>query len=500
MGAVASLSNDPNLDKGKKEFIISSMRKAHEEYATQGLSDTDLASKMTTTFENLMKDASSKPTGRRAALSAQAEKLVQTGLRKAAPMQQSENSSSRSVNRPKAVTRRRSYGERDASKLQNASKAAAAAAAIVGSQSEVNLKTLGSLEQPGDSPSIPEALVPDTSDHWDSVSQLPFCSICQMAFKSHSVLDRHVKYSELHLKAVRRLEEGTAADAASLELAALPVEPKPMPRQVEGQDYKLLYYGSKFFWRSQDNMDLSFFHHMTCSCIEVVPFDVYKNKELERLYFDLGKIHDIIDPEVSSKLQDLREAFKIANKADKFQSAVFAEEQERAQLTRVAITTHILTRLHLHQVVPDKPQTQIVFITSLAAATPLLPVPPSVLIPVTVTHRRNTSTEEVKLKLNELENDKAALSIAISKAEMIASLVHRFASIMSHRKFLMSLSVPRRRWMLAIRKIIHISSVKKFRAVLEERDAARRLAETFTSSPVGRRKRGASQYIKEHSV
>ena len=63
-------------------------------------------------------------------------------------------------------------------------------------------------------------------------------------------------------------------------------EPKLQQRQVEGKDYRLLYYGSKFFWRTQDNIDFSFYLHIALLIIEVVPFDVYKNKELDRIYLD----------------------------------------------------------------------------------------------------------------------------------------------------------------------------------------------------------------------
>jgi hypothetical protein len=87
---------------------------------------------------------------------------------------------------------------------------------------------------------------------------------------------------------------------------------------------------------------------------------------------------------------------------------------------------------------------------------PLLEAPPSILVPVSVMHRRNTSTEEVKQKLSELASDQAALRASISKAETIAAMVHRFASLYAARKQLMAMSIPRRRWVLAIRKTIQI--------------------------------------------
>ena len=222
----------------------------------------------------------------------------------------------------------------------------------------------------------------------------------------------------------------------------------------------------------------------------MVPFDVYKNKELERLYFELGLIHDRIDEDVEVRLEGLRRQFVLDNKTDKFQSKVFDEAGHRAQLMRQAITNYLLTRLHLQQVMPDKPQTQIAFVESAAAAgegktggggnsgvgsggiSPFLAAPPSILVPVSVMHRRNTSTEEVKQKLSELASDQAALRASISKAETIAAMVHRFASLYAARKQLMAMSIPRRRWVLAIRKTIQIIATNKTREMIKAKGPA----------------------------
>lgn len=114
---------------------------------------------------------------------------------------------------------------------------------------------------------------PDKADHWDSVSQLPYCTVCEMAFKSLSLLDRHNKYSDLHARTVKKKEEQAAAALLKAEggdeahaLEALSME---QAKQVEGRDFKHLYYGSKFFWRTQDNIDFTFFHHILADCIEV---------------------------------------------------------------------------------------------------------------------------------------------------------------------------------------------------------------------------------------
>ena len=64
---------------------------------------------------------------------------------------------------------------------------------------------------------------------------------------------------------------------------------KELAKQIEGEHYKLLYAGSKMFWRTKDNIDLHIYLHVVPDCIEVIPFDIDRHKELDRLY--LGFIH-----------------------------------------------------------------------------------------------------------------------------------------------------------------------------------------------------------------
>ena len=262
----------------------------------------------------------------------------------------------------------------------------------------------------------------------------------------------------MHAKALKK-EQMDAQQKADL----LHAEPAPKPNQVDGVDFKLLYYGSKFFWRSQDNIDISLYHHVVCDCIEIVPYDVYKNREMERLYLSNYMVLVNIEVEIKTKLAEKKELFLEAHKKDRFGTANeaksgFADADEHAALQRVGLTTFILSRLQLHSVTPDKPMNTMDYIISTAVDdpknTPLLASPPSTLIPVSVTHRRNTSTEEVNKKMVALAFDQAALSAATSKAEKIAGFVHQFASnFRAQAKKIAHLSALRKKWILAIRKV-----------------------------------------------
>ena len=64
-----------------------------------------------------------------------------------------------------------------------------------------------------------------------------------MIFTTESKLDRHIKYSDLHLKNVQKQKD--AANSVNEPVI------KSIVDQVEGIHYKLLYSGSKFFWRTK---------------------------------------------------------------------------------------------------------------------------------------------------------------------------------------------------------------------------------------------------------
>ena len=119
-----------------------------------------------------------------------------------------------------------------------------------------------------------------TADSWDSVSEQPFCNACAMAFKSFPILDRHIKYSDIHSANVKKLEIAQNSNTAAVDSNTNIDEKRG--KMVEGRDYKLLYYGSKFFWKCQETVDIYIYHHILTNCLEIIVFDLQRNKELPR--------------------------------------------------------------------------------------------------------------------------------------------------------------------------------------------------------------------------
>ena len=70
--------------------------------------------------------------------------------------------------------------------------------------------------------------------------------------------------------------------------------------QIEGAHYKLLYNGSKLFWRTQRTVDFDIYHHILPHAIEVIAFDSEKHKEINRLYLD----YEILSENVAERVKE----------------------------------------------------------------------------------------------------------------------------------------------------------------------------------------------------
>jgi hypothetical protein len=409
---------------------------------------------------------------------------------------------------PRASNRRRSYGNSDmkkfsgvagnttepgASMMESASApsldaveaAAAAALSAASDQLEqmkiMNAQTL-SPEKAGDNNTGQ-----DVTDHWDSVRDLPFCDDCQMAFKTMSALTRHVKYSNLHETTIAKKKADAEATEKKPEL--LEKQKQFLARQEEGKDYRLLYFGSKFFWRTQDNIDLSFYQHIMLHTIEIIPFDVHKNKEMGRIYLDKFAVDTLLEDEVKKSVAKKKQNLHDEAAKSKFTVNIdFNDDAEFHAAQRIVCTSYILARLNLTEVLEGKKHSHKLLFHTLASddqtVDPELKEFPDTLVPVSVTHRRNSSAEEVKAKLDEVSVSQDALRASIGKAEKVSGMVHSFIKMTSQSKFLSTLHPAKKRFIMAARKVMQINGVEKTKKHLEILAAKASLG----LSPTSRRK------------
>lgn len=282
-----------------------------------------------------------------------------------------------------------------------------------------------------------------------------------MAFKSIVFLDRHVKFSDMHAKAVKK--------AADIEVGKVEsLREKVQVLQEEGKHFKLLYSGSKLFWRTKESCDVFLYHHILPNCIEAIMYDGDSGKELPRLYFDYELTLSSIKEEV-----DHQKEIRVMENNDNTQKGLeklIPESEIRDTVQRNILTTYIISKFQQTDINPGTSirTVQFVMIDNLAV-NPSLVKPPIMLVPVVIARRRRTSAEEINSTIKGLENDRAALIAATGNAERItASILNSIASMAVRANIYKGVSLPRRRWIKSIRQVIAQAYVKKITERLEQ--------------------------------
>lgn len=189
----------------------------------------------------------------------------------------------------------------------------------------------------------------------------PFpCILCKTSFKTEALLDRHVKFSYIHAKMLQDIENAKEEEERAKKIAFMVhdsikrVRQAIMQRQVSSQGSKarsrwlwafdkiksklaiaktteslkmmyrsnlkhakcdvskLIYDGSKFFWRSQVSIDLHIYLHDDdetkmhipdhSPVLEVIGYDVHKQKEYMRLYLSYFTTRDLFKDKINEAL------------------------------------------------------------------------------------------------------------------------------------------------------------------------------------------------------
>lgn len=539
MGSSAS-----TITKDQSVALTQTLRSKYEEYKANGMDEKEIQTKLTKEYFTIIETLKNPAASPRGMSKAENAKLGNAG--KSKTMATETSSSTSKLLRASFEGKSNSIGTGASAKLtgvglsskmaaSNASsklqrggsrrrsfdgnKAGPGAAAMAAAQ-----EALKKAEEAADAAAAvtPVAVVEEVqADSWDSISQQPFCAICQMAFKSAQFLERHVKYSDLHLKNAKKAEEANKATAEGVKPATsitpadndmlFEVSPsgKVMPKQVEGKHYRLIYSGSKLFWRTQETVDLNIFHHILPSTIEVVSYDTMKAKEMNRLYLDYSSLCDQSGVTAAAqasagaraaaaRAQAAREMEATSaagtNARAAHQAATLAAEAAAALAQDPAnvvdetamIARYIIQRLQLgNPVGPNSTLKKMEFVklsSDTYTKSPVMDKVPVVLIPIAVARRRRTNAEEIEATISGLNMDRAALAEATSHAHKVASVVYSSATSIASKKWWADFNPVRRKWIWAIRRVIRQKLVAETTAVLAQLEAGRKSPAKGTST------------------
>jgi len=217
-------------------------------------------------------------------------------------------------------------------------------------------------------------------DHWDSVAAQPYCDICAMAFKSPAFLERHIKFSDIHQRNI-----AVAEDSAVIVANTVP------EKALDGIDYKLIYSGTKLFWRTREEMDVSFYFHLKPSIVEIISHDLQRNKDFKRIYMNHSVLLNLLQSSLESQVGD--------TDVDK------------------ALSRYLISRIQL--VTVGDGEKSVVFVpsqTDPVSDALIIDELPEHFIPVKVARRRRTNGEEIDAMIHAIEEDRTAVSVALNKA------------------------------------------------------------------------------------
>jgi len=366
-------------DSDKKSDISRQLREKYEECMLHGASDNELRAKLTDQYNQWM-ESYMKAEELKASLM-HAEELASkvAGLQNTSIDTKSDKLTGPKLCKPSLddkikethkkvakLTRRRSFDQR---------------------HSKVALKIE---ETPVAATDVVIAEPHDEQDHWDSVAAQPYCDICAMAFKSPAFLERHIKFSDIHLRNVAAAESAAAALLRHQD-AVVDAPHKPM----EGIDYKLIYSGTKLFWRTREEMDVSIYVHMKLSIVEIISHDLVRNKDFKRIYMNHSVLLDLLQSSLESQ---------IGGDVDK------------------ALSRYLISRMQLVKVDGEQ---SIIFVPSQTDPIRddlIIDKLPEHFVGVSVARRRRTNGEEIDAMIQAMEHDRAALSVALHKADSISLL------------------------------------------------------------------------------
>lgn len=341
-------------------------------------------------------------------------------------------------------------------------------------------------------------------DSWESVQAQPSCIVCGMVFSSLGKLETHKKYSSVH---VANLKKQAEKDLEKKEVSGIGAQ------EEESNRCRVLYTGSKHFWRTNDHLDINIYLHIEAKCVEVIAYESKLSFEFPRIYLDETKLLAMIKEDTVwdnvKKIEEDASRKKLSHTLPS-REVLFAEEK------RLLLASFVLNRLKISAEAPSSMQvsasegelvtatkgllaSQSEHLEKLGLTSPgksgspfftskrLQYCPSSMdseqqvdfdfstaqVKPVLVQRRRHSTDQEIHdamTSLSEMQDDIRGMT---DRAEGIANMVHRGvdrfnARVRGSLRRQNSLSLARRRWIFAINRVIRQREVKLAKVMLSK--------------------------------
>ena len=157
----------------------------------------------------------------------------------------------------------------------------------------------------GSATSLEAAWMETPQDSWESVAEQTYCDVCDIVYKSSSMYENHIKFSQSHAIMIKKRQKENDIAMGNL----------PEYIHSEGVTYRMIYSGSKFYWQYKFTIQIDIFDHINSKCIEVVSYDIRKGIEMPRIYLDERILASTLQQTINDNVNDLK---KVMFKKDRF--------------------------------------------------------------------------------------------------------------------------------------------------------------------------------------
>lgn len=274
---------------------------------------------------------------------------------------------------------------------------------------------------------------------------------------------------------------------------------KPLASPQEAcERCRVLYSGTKFFWKQQQNVDIYIYLHIQQNIIEIIGYTVKSLHELPRLYFNGDKIVEYIGKDIINQRVDeyISEA-----KNQRFKEALPSRSILFEDMKRRAVSSHLLASVHLVQdshsaalkleyhppdITCDENNDSSDGKHSSSSSSPpsnvsvqdiLYPQQPKDIIPVFIPRKRHSTDEDIRDTVTNIQNIQEDIRDLTFKAEILSSLVSQGVILFlaegrkrKQRYDVGTFSHSTRLWKIAIHQVLLQNRVQKTKEILRKFD------------------------------
>jgi hypothetical protein len=234
---------------------------------------------------------------------------------------------------------------------------------------------------------------------------------------------------------------------------------------------RVMYTGSKFFWRSKETIDLHMYLHIYEKCVEVIGYHTEGSQELPRLYLSEDHLVSVIGAtNIEAKAMSRKETENVEAMAGKEHVLKLIFEEEK----RLLIASLLVSRLQMGTVTQNGMTTKgmVLSCSGVGETIDVLAEKPEGLVPVRIKRRRHSSSDEINASmrtLSDMQNDLKSLTASAEKlVESINAGVKAFKSNMAVPEVEEEMGEVKLRWRHAIHKIIVRNGVAHTTAHLKQ--------------------------------